>query len=88
MVTQSRDIQPALGHLEAALDATCATLMTLEAARIAAGKSTAEALVLEGQIRGVIVLVRGAMSELRTMHGAQTSMLAFGFVLADPESRA
>jgi len=29
--------------------------------------------------------VRQAMSELRALHQVETSMLAFGFVLADPE---
>lgn len=86
MSTRCRDMKPALGHLEAALEATCAALMTLQAARIGAAESTAEALVLEGQILGAIVSVRRAMSNLRAIHEVETSMLAFGFVLPNPES--
>jgi hypothetical protein len=84
MITGSREIQPALGHLEAALEASCATLMALESARIAGGKA-ADASAMQVQITNAIASLRCAMSELRAMHDVETSMVAFGFVLADPE---
>ena len=40
---------------------------------------------MQGQISSAIASVRKAMSELRALHQVETSMLAFGFVLADPE---
>jgi glycerate kinase len=85
MITRSRDIQPALGHLEAALEETCATLMALESARAAGGEGAAHASAIQGQISRAIACVRNAMSELRAMHDVETSMVAYGFVLADPE---
>jgi hypothetical protein len=85
MTSESRDIQPALGHLEAALEATCATLMALESARLAGGKAAAEASAVQLQINNAIASVRSAMSELRALADVETSTLAFGFVLADPE---
>jgi hypothetical protein len=84
MITGSRDIQPALAHLEAALEETCATLMALESARIAGGPAAADASAMQVQISNAIASVRNAMIELRAMHEAETSMVAFGFVLADP----
>jgi hypothetical protein len=85
MTTESRDIQPALGHLEAALEGTCATLMALESARIAGGKAAADPSAIQLQINNAITSLRSAMSELRALHDVETSMVAFGFVLADPE---
>jgi hypothetical protein len=85
MTRQSRDIQPALGHLEAALEATCATLMALESASLGDTEAAAEASAARGQIRKAMTSLRNAMSELRALHDVETSMLAFGFVLADPK---
>jgi hypothetical protein len=85
MLTRSRDIQPALGHLEAALEETCATLIALESAKLAGGEAGANASAVQGQISKAIASVRNAMSELRAMHEVETSTLAYGFVMADPE---
>jgi len=84
MIGETRDIQPALGHLEAALEETCATLMALEAARMA-GEGGPVAPAIQRQISRATASVRNAMSELRALHDVETSMLAYGFVLADPE---
>lgn len=84
MSGETRDIQPALGHLEAALEETCATLMALEAARVA-GEGAAAPPAIGRQLGRVVACVRNAMSELRVLHDVETSMLAYGFVLADPE---
>ena len=86
MITQTRDIQPALGHLEAALEASCASLMALEAARLTNTPGSVDGTAaVQVQIAGAIASVRDAMSELRAMHEVETSMFAYGFVLADPE---
>lgn len=85
MITESRDIQPALGHLEAALEETCATLMALESAKIAGGEAAMNAAAMQGHISKAIASVRYAISEMRALHDVETSTLAFGFVLADPE---
>jgi hypothetical protein len=84
MIGETRDIQPALGHLEAALEETCATLMALEAARVA-GQGGAAPPAIQRQLGRATACVRNAMSELRALHDIETSMLAYGFVLSDPE---
>lgn len=80
-MTFTRDIQPALGHLEAALEASCATLICLESGRIRARELEPEAWTLQEQIGEAIRSVREAISELRAMHDVEASVLAFGFVL-------
>lgn len=84
MIGETWDIQPALGHLEAALEESCATLMALEAARMA-GEGGEVAPAIQRQIHRATASARNAISELRALHDAETSMLAYGFVLADPE---
>jgi hypothetical protein len=82
MSTPRRDIQPALIHLEAALEASCATLMALEAssANMRDGPP-----VLNRQIREAIASLREAIAEMRALHDVETGVLAFGFVLgAEP----
>jgi hypothetical protein len=80
-----RDIQPALGYLESALEATCAALISLEAASAANCDVGHNVSVVEDQIRQAITSLREAMAELRALHDVETSALAFGFVLdADP----
>jgi hypothetical protein len=79
-MTQRRDIQPALDHLEAALEASCATLMALEATRLVTQDGG-----VHGEIRQAIASVRRAIAEMRALHDVETSVLAFGFVLeAEP----
>lgn len=81
MTTQSRDIQPSLDHLEAALEATCATLIALESARLGSREGTGDTSAAQSQIRHAIASLREAMAALRALHDMETSMLAFGFVL-------
>jgi len=80
---QHQDIQPALGHLEAALESSCATLIALEATRTPDRGGRHDAGPIEGQIADAIRSVRSAIAELRAMHEIETSTLAFGFVLGD-----
>jgi hypothetical protein len=86
MITQSRDIQPVLRHLEAALEATCATLLALESASMGDGQGALDASAVRPQMRKAIACLREGMSELRALHEVETSIVAFGFVLADAES--
>ena len=81
MITQRRDIQPPLDHLEAALEATCATLIALESAQLGNREGTGDTSAAQRQIRNAIASVREAMAALRALHDVETSMLAFGFVL-------
>jgi hypothetical protein len=80
---QDQDIQPALGHLEAALESSCATLIALEATRAQDRAVRHDAGPIEGQIADAIASLRAAITELRAMHEIETSTLAFGFVLGD-----
>lgn len=86
MTTQPREIQPALDHLEAALQASCATLIALQSTRIAARGRVDDAHLIEAQIGEAIASLGEAIDELRALHDVDTSGLAFGFVLAaDPK---
>ena len=78
MTTHTRDIRPALGHLEAALEASCASLIALESIR----DEALDARPVYAQISRGVESLRAAIAELRAVHDAETSMLAFGFVLA------
>ena len=78
---QDSDIQPALGHLEAALDSSCATLIALEATRVQDREGARAPGPIQGQISDAIESLRSAIAELRAMHDIETNMLAFGFVL-------
>ena len=83
---QDWDIQQALGHLEAALESSCATLIALEATRAQEREGARATGPIEGQIGDAIESLRTAIAELRAMRDVETHMLAFGFVLgADPE---
>ncbi len=78
MSTLSGDIQPALDHLEAALEASCAGLIALESIR----DQAVDARALHDQVTRAVESVRAAIAELRAVHDSETSMFAFGFVLA------
>ena len=78
MITEPRDIQPALGHLEAALEASCASILALDSIR----DEALDARSIYAQITRGVEALRAAINELRAVHDAETSMLAFGFVLA------
>jgi hypothetical protein len=80
MSTLSGDIQPALDHLEAALEASCASLIALESIR----DQAVDARPVHDQVTRAVESVRAAIAELRAVHDSETSMFAFGFVLAAP----
>lgn len=82
---EHRDIQPALAHLEAALESSCASLIALEATRAPDDENTRDIGPIKAQIGDAIASLRLGIAELRAMHDVETNMLAFGFVLgADP----
>jgi len=84
MTTLPGDIQPALDHLEAALEASCASLIALESTR----DQVLDSRAVHGQITRGIESIRAAIAELRSAHDSETSLFAFGFVLAaTPGSR-
>jgi len=86
MTVRDRDIQPSLHHLEAALEATCATLIALESARLGNREGTADIYAAQCQVHNAIASLREGMTALRALHDIETSILAFGFVLgADHE---
>jgi hypothetical protein len=78
----TRDIKPALDHLEASLQASCATLIALQATRLKIQDRLEDAYLIEAQIGEAIASLGEAISELRAFHEVDTSGLALGFVLA------
>jgi hypothetical protein len=86
MMTQRRDIQPTLDHLEAALEASCASLMALESTRLGTPDGSP---AIHCQLGEAIASVRRAIAEMRALHDVETSVLAFGFVLGgEPVDRS
>jgi hypothetical protein len=85
-MTECREIKPALSHLEAALEATCATLMALQATRGGLRKDETDTVAAQAQLGDAIGALREAIAELRAFHDAEPSLLAFGFVLADGQA--
>lgn len=82
-MTERRETKPALDHLEAALEVTCATLIALQATSTGLHRGDTDPLVAQAQLGDAIGSLREAIAELRALHDAETSVLAFGFVLAD-----
>jgi len=80
-MTERRDIQQPLAHLESALEASCAALMAIEASALGTPDGARETGAVRAQLQRGIASVREAIAELRALHDVETSMLAFGFVL-------
>ena len=66
-----------LDHLEAAIEASCETLVTLQMIREAAPDDDG----LRSQTRRAIGSLRRAISELRTERAERASAVAYGFVV-------
>jgi hypothetical protein len=81
MTTPPRDIQPAHDHLEGVLEASCATLVALEAINGRLRELPTDARTVQRQIAEAINALREAIVELRVLHDADASGLAFGFVV-------
>ena len=74
---------PADSHIEAALEATCEALMTLELIRASAADDAA----LRNELRRTARCMRRAIAELRVASGEPDTALSYGFVLAEPPVR-
>lgn len=85
-MTHPRDYLPVLDHVEAALEASCGALITLQridadlADRIGPND-------IQRHVARAVQSLRGAIEELRRAHGTGANALALGFVL-EGERRA
>jgi hypothetical protein len=70
---------PTRDHLEAAIEASCETLVALQVISDAAPDDDG----LESQTRRAIGSLRRAISELRTERAERASAVAFGFVVGN-----
>jgi hypothetical protein len=79
-------------HYEAALEASCDTLITLQLLHASAEEASTPVAEVERHISRAIRSLRHAITELRLAHGERRNMLTMGFVVeaevADPESVA
>jgi hypothetical protein len=76
-----RDCLPALDRIEAALEATCAALMTLESMNPGSVDAIGGAAGTEAHVQLAISRLRDAVEELRLAQSDGSSALAIGFVL-------
>jgi hypothetical protein len=74
-----RDYLPILDHIEAALEASCGALITLQSIDLSAARDSDG---LHGHIADAIFSLRHAIDELRSAQSRGASGLALGFVLA------
>jgi hypothetical protein len=70
---------PGADSIEAALEASCATLVALERLRASAGADPHRT----ARLTRYIDLTRGAISELRRRYDESANPLAYGFVLGE-----
>lgn len=75
----SSRLLPGPNNIEAALEASCATLVALEGLRASAATDPHRTARLSRHIR----LVRSGITELRRGHVDATNPLAYGFVLGE-----
>jgi hypothetical protein len=86
MMTDPRDIQQILDHLEAALEAICVSRITLQSARRKTPDlAQQDAGAAEDHATAAIASLRRAIEELRALDDTRTSALAHGFVMAAGE---
>jgi len=71
----------ALEHFEAALEASCETLITLQLMRALVIEPPDDMGRLEAQTNRAIKSLRRAIAELRLAHGDGPNLLPVGFVL-------
>lgn len=70
-------------HLEAAIEASCETLVALQLI----GETAADQEGVGAQTRRAIRSLRRAIDELRTERAERASAVAFGFVVGAPSQR-
>jgi len=81
VMTHPRDYLPALDHIEAALDASCGALITLQSTRGAPTDRTYDADRMHAHVAQAVDSLREAIEELRSAQSRGMSGLALGFVL-------
>jgi hypothetical protein len=82
-MTNQPDIQQILDHLEAALEAICVSLITMQSARRKTRDlAQQDAGAAEDQATAAIASLRRAIDALRALGDTHTSVLAHGFVMA------
>lgn len=80
-MTHPRDYLPALDRIEAALEASCGALITLESLNCRATGSTDEADGMQEHIGQATRSLREAIESLRAAQSDGADALALGFVL-------
>lgn len=78
------DSHPPIDHYEAALEASCDTLIALQLLSAAAG-SRDETGDVQARINGAISSLWSAIAELRLAHAKERNARVVGFVLATAE---
>ncbi len=81
MMPHPRDYLPALDRIEAALEASCAALVTLESINSVAGDGSDNGDSMGGHIGLAIGSLRNVIEELRLAQNNGACALAIGFVL-------
>jgi hypothetical protein len=76
-----RDYLPALDRIEAALEASCGALVTLESIKPGPADGLRDADRMQAHVGLAIASLRGAIEELRLAQSNGSSALAVGFVL-------
>ena len=76
-----RDYLPALDRIEAALEASCGALVTLESINPGAADALRDVDGMRGHVGLAIRSLRRAIEELRLAQSNGSSALAIGFVL-------
>ena len=74
------DLRPEPDKLQAALEASCGALMTLQAIDRSAAAGAGEGHALHEHLVRAIESLRSAIAELRLAHDNQASMVGLGFV--------
>ena len=79
-MTHPRDYLPTLDRIEAALEASCGALITLESLNCPASAREGEADAVQHHIEQAIGSLRKAIESLRAAQSDGADALAFGFV--------
>jgi hypothetical protein len=73
----NHEYTPGADHVETALEATCAVLMTLESLKSGTTGNNGEPEALQSQLRDAVALLREAIAELRLVHVSAVTSLGF-----------
>lgn len=76
-----RDYLPALDRIEAALEASCGALVTLESINSGVADRVSDVDAAQGHVRLAIRALRKVIEELRLAQNNGSSALAIGFVM-------